>query len=378
MFLSEKERAETIWACRFCMMCHCVDRVAQVVRRESYTPRGRGTIIYGLDNGLIEYDEGVADIMYTTLNDRLLQQWCVGNYDHEELVVDTRARIFEKDLAPEAVVAFAKDLRQNTVKGKNPQTILSAAGVATDNDADTLLFCGSAVRDTQQPTLATAGKLFNLAGIPFKVLPQEPSSGWALYQLGDFGGAGELSQLMAEKIGAAGVSNVVVLDADCYRMLMGRTTRFGGDLKGMQIHHFIAVLADWLRNKQIGVTQKMPAAATYHDPCVLARFFEDVASPRFILESILEMELKEMAASQKWAHCCGAGGALAVHRPDVSEKVACLRIDEARETGADLLVSGCPRCDATFNKALAGAGIDDLRAVNLVDLVAEAVGLGPE
>ena len=50
----------------------------------------------------------------------------------------------------------------------------------------------------------------------------------------------------------------------------------------------------------------MPAAATYHDPCVLARFFEDVASPRFILESILEMELKEMAASQKWAHCCGA------------------------------------------------------------------------
>ena len=39
MFLSEKEREETIWACRFCMMCHCADRVGQVVRRESYTPR---------------------------------------------------------------------------------------------------------------------------------------------------------------------------------------------------------------------------------------------------------------------------------------------------------------------------------------------------
>ena len=72
MFLSEKERAETIWACRFCMMCHCVDRVARVVHRESYTPRGRGAIIFALENGLLEYDEGVADIMYTTLNDRLL------------------------------------------------------------------------------------------------------------------------------------------------------------------------------------------------------------------------------------------------------------------------------------------------------------------
>ena len=378
MFLSEKERAETIWACRFCMMCHCVDRVAQVVRRESYTPRGRGTIIYGLDSGLLEYDEGVADIMYTTLNDRLLQQWCVGNYDHEELVVDTRARIFEKDLAPETVVAFAKDLRQNPVKGKSPQKILSATGVATDDDADTLLFCGSAVRDTQQSTLTAAGKLFNLAGIPFKVLPQEPSSGWTLYQLGDFGGARELSQLMAEKIRGAGVSSIVVLDADCYRMLMGRTTRFGGDLKRIQIRHINAVLADWIRNKQIAPAKKISAVATYHDPCVLARFFEDVASPRSILASILETELKEMDTNQKWAHCCGAGGALAVHRPDVSDAVARLRIDEARETGADLLVSGCPRCDATFTKALAGAGIDDLRVVNLVDLVAEAVGLGPE
>ena len=100
MFLTEKEREETIWACRFCMMCHVADRVGQVVRRESYTPRGRGAIIYAVDKGLLSADEGVADIMYTSLNDRLIREWCVGHYDHEELVIDERARLFSGGLAP--------------------------------------------------------------------------------------------------------------------------------------------------------------------------------------------------------------------------------------------------------------------------------------
>jgi Fe-S oxidoreductase len=375
MFLSEKERAETIWACRFCMMCHCADRVGQVVRRESYTPRGRGAIIFALDEGFLDYDEGVADIMYTTLNDRMIQHWCVGNYDHEELVIDARARIFEKGLAPEGVIAYSKNLRTNPVQGGDPAKILSDAGVTMDSDSDTLLFCGSAARGSQQATLIAAGKLFNRAGQSFKVLADEPSSGWALYQLGDFEGAKEISALLAEKIRQSKVSTVVALDADGYRMLMGRTTRFGGDIKGIKILHINAVMAGWLKDKAISVTQKVPDAATYHDPCVLARFFEDIDSPRYILSQILAEELKEMATNKKLANCCGAGGMLAVHRPDVSEDVAGMRIDEAIESGAARLISGCPRCDETFKNAMAARGIKDIQVVNLVELMAQAAGI---
>ena len=66
---------------------------------------------------------------------------------------------------------------------------------------------------------------------------------------------------------------------------------------------------------------------------------------------------------------------LAVHRADVSEDVAVMRIDEAKETGASLLVSGCPRCDETFKKAIAARGTEDIQVVNLVELVAKAAGL---
>jgi len=374
MFLSEKERDETIWACRFCMMCHCADRVGQVVRRESYTPRGRGAIIFGLDEGLLEYDEGVADIMYTTLNDRKIQHWCVGNYDHEELVIDTRARIFEKGQAPEEVKSYTSNLRNNPIQGGNPAKILTDAGVALDDESDTLLFCGPAARGSQQATLIAAGNLFNQAGHAFKVLAEEPSSGWALYQLGDFEGAKQLSVLLADKIRQSNVATVVALDADSYRMLMGRTTRFGGDIKGIKILHINAVMAGWLKDNKISVDARVSERATYHDPCVLARYFEDIDSPRYILSQILDNDFREMATCQKQANCCGAGGMLAVHRADVSEDVAAMRIDEARETGASLLVSGCPRCDETFKKAIAARGTEGIEVMNLVELVAGAVG----
>jgi Fe-S oxidoreductase len=328
-----------------------------------------------LDEGLLEYDEGVADIMYTSLNDYMIQHWCVGNYDHEELVIDTRSRIFEKGLAPEGVAAFTKALRANPVQGGDPAEILSNAGVAVDPDADTLLFCGRAARGSQQATLVAAGKLFNQAGQSFKVLADEPSSGWASYQLGDFEGAKEISALLAEKIQQSNVSKVIALDADSYRMLMGRTTRFGGDLKGKKIQHINSVMAGWLKDKQISIAQRIPDVATYHDPCVLARFFEDIDSPRYILSQILTEELKEMATSKKLANCCGAGGMLAVHRPDVSEDVAGMRIDEAIESGAARLISGCPRCDETFKNAMAARGIEDIDVVNLVELVAQAAGI---
>jgi len=375
MFLSKKEREETIWACRFCMMCHCADRVAQVVKRESYTPRGRGAIIFALESGLLDYGGDAADIMYTALNDRLLQHWCVGNYDHEELVIDTRARFFEKGLAPEDVIAYTRNLRRNPVQGESPQQILTDAGVKLDSDSDTLLFCGRAARDTQKTTLIAAGRLFNQAGQSFKVLADEPASGWALYQLGDFEGAKRLSELVAEKIRESRAATVVALEACSYRMLMGRTLRFGGDIKGINILHMNALMADWLKNDRISLAGRITDTATYHDPCVLARFFEDVDSPRFILSKVLDNELKEMATNKKWANCCGAGGMLAVHRPDVSEEVAALRIDEARETGASLLVSGCPRCDETFSKTMTTRDMKDIRIVNLVGLVAEAAGL---
>lgn len=375
MFLSSEERAETIWACRFCPMCYVADRVAKIVQRESYSPRGRGAIINAVEQGLLKADRDVADILFTTLNDGLIQKWCVGNYDHDELILDARARLFDQGLAPDEIAGFVKNLRANPSPGAAPGEVLAAAGVSVDPGAGILLYSGCSVRESQTATLVAMGRLFNQARVKFQVLAAEPCCGWSLYQAGDLEGAREFSVAVADAIRASGAKTVAVLDADCYRMLLGRTVRFGGDLQGVEVLHVNRLMAGWIAGGQLTVTRKIAAPVTYHDPCVLARCFEDVDSPRSILSAILENDLREMDTHKSMANCCGAGGLLEVHRPDVAHKIALQRLAEARETGAAVVATGCPRCDRALTRSALSDGSGDLRIASLVELVAEAVGL---
>jgi Fe-S oxidoreductase len=378
MFLSEEERAETIRACRYCPMCNVADRVAQLVRRESYTPRGRGAIISAIDQGLLDWDKAAADIMYTTLNDGLLQEWCVGNYDHEELVLDTRARIHQRGLMPEEAVKFIEGLRSGQVAGRNPEEILSKEGIITEPSAEVLLFCGCVTLESQATILLDMGNLFNHAGMGFQVLPEEPCCGWPLYQLGDLEGAKEFSVRVAGRIRASGASTVVVLDADCYRMLLTRNGRFGGDLRGIKVIHATALLADWVESGRIKAQKKISDPVTYHDPCALARYCEDADSPRKILASILDSNLTEMDRNRRLANCCGAGGMLDVTNPGLADEVALLRLEEARETGASIVATGCPRCNRAFTRAMNSEGRDGLQVMHLARMLAIAAGLVSE
>ncbi|MEJ5378479.1 MAG: (Fe-S)-binding protein [bacterium] len=374
MFLSEKEREETIWACRFCPMCQVADRVGSIVRRESYTPRGRGAILFALDRGLLEWDDTVADIMYTTLNDGLIQAWCVGRYDHEELILDARARLFERGLAPEGVAFFLNNLRSARGAGKEPTRILREADVKIHPGAEVLLFGGCAVRESQT-ALVAAGMLFNMASLPFQVIPEEPCCGWPFYQLGDREGARMSSVRIAQAIRDSGAKTVVVLDGDCYRMLLTRNARFGGDLGGVHVRHITSFLDNWIASGNVRVTRALSETITYHDPCALARYCEELEAPRRILASISGGRLKEMANHGRMANCCGAGGMLAVHRPDLAREVAKLRIEEAHETGARILAVGCPRCESSLENANQRCRSNSMRIANLVTLVAEAAGL---
>ena len=372
MFLSDKERAETIWACRYCPMCQHADRVARLVKKESYTPRGRGAILFGLEKGLLALDESVADIMYTTINDGLLQEWCVGNYDHEELILDTRARLFEKGLAPREVTRFVEALRAGP-QGKEPGEILSQAGVKIKPGAETLVFAGCSSREASPSALVSMGKLLNHANVQFQALKKESCCGWPLYQLGDLEGARNFSVTLSNAIRESGATRVVVLEADCYRMLLTRNSRLGGDLTGVKIVHAFQFLSDLLEQGKIRIGKRLIGPVTYHDPCALARYCEDLESPRKILSALFEGEVREMATHKRMANCCGEGGLLSVYRPDLAREVSLLRLEEAKETGASILATGCPRCQGAFTRAAGSTETGGLRIVSLIDLVASAV-----
>ena len=81
--------------------------------------------------------------------------------------------------------------------------------------------------------------------------------------------------------------------------------------------------------------------ATYHDPCHASRGQGLLEQPRELLRSIPALEYRELPEAD-W--CCGGAGSYALSHYDLARKVLDRKIDNVRQTGANLLVTSCPAC----------------------------------
>jgi len=75
--------------------------------------------------------------------------------------------------------------------------------------------------------------------------------------------------------------------------------------------------------------------------------------------------------------CCGGGGAR-MWQPDLAsgESMSEIRIREAAEAGAELVITACPLCLIMLEDARKTAGVEDrLRVMDLNELAATALGL---
>ena len=89
---------------------------------------------------------------------------------------------------------------------------------------------------------------------------------------------------------------------------------------------------------------------TYHDPCRLAKSDDIIDEPRKVLKSIPGLELAEMKRTGKDALCCGSSNWVSCSR--VNKKIQVERLDEAISTGAQVLVTACPKCNIHLRCAL--------------------------
>jgi Fe-S oxidoreductase len=94
--------------------------------------------------------------------------------------------------------------------------------------------------------------------------------------------------------------------------------------------------------------------------------------PRDVLQSIPGLELVEMERRGEYAWCCGAGGGVIDAYPDLAIWTALERIEEAKTTGAEAMVTACPWCKRNFTDALKESG-DRLKIYDIVELLEQSV-----
>ena len=116
-----------------------------------------------------------------------------------------------------------------------------------------------------------------------------------------------------------------------------------------------------------------PVSITFHDSCAHGRLWGDYESPRKILKSIPGVKFVEMKHVKQDAPCCG--GVSEMFFPGKGEDLKKMRMDEAKETGVDELVTICVGCESSYLKWQGNRTFD---ITNIIHLLARSLGIERE
>jgi Fe-S oxidoreductase len=250
------------------------------------------------------------------------------------------------------------------------------------------------------PIAQKAIKLMQKAKIDVGVAYEESCCGGRAYQMGYQEAAIAQAKLNMEALKKAGVKTLVTGCAECYFAFAVLYDKFGvkGDLEVLHTSQYFARL---VKEGKLKPAKKVDLTVTYHDPCHLGRqgepnikwegkrvpgqviIFEPPKEfrrgdkgiydpPRNLLKSIPGVKLIEMDRNMENAWCCGAGGGVKETNPEFAAWTATQRINEAKETTASAIVSGCPGCESLFISTIKENG-ENLKVYDLVEVLAESV-----
>lgn len=211
-------------------------------------------------------------------------------------------------------------------------------------------------------------KILNAAGITPVVSDRESCCGHDMLWNGKPEVFKKLASQNLELIRESGAKQVVFSCPEGYYTFKHHYPQYFGDL-GFEAVHFYDYLDRMIADGSLKL-QNGGGAYTYHDPCRLGRMAKIYDSPRSILKNIQGSELREMDRNRENAVCCGTTGW--ANCSSCSKQIQAERIKEAKATGAETLVTACPKCQIHLSCALATMDTK-LEIKDLTTLVAESI-----
>ncbi len=86
-----------------------------------------------------------------------------------------------------------------------------------------------------------------------------------------------------------------------------------------------------------------------------------------------DIKLVEMKLGRERTFCCGGGGGHMWLEGKVGRRISELRIEQAVETGAQIVSTACPFCLQMFDDAIKAMDLgESLKAIDIAELAAES------
>lgn len=369
----------------YCLECGKCTSICPVARYDSaFSPRQM------IENALLGFGDELLlnKELFSCLTCYTCQQKCPSDIDFPVFV--RKARSLAQDNGQHGVCAHSGQLQSlqrlmtsPVIKQKRLEWLSGEYRVSENSDV--LLWVGCApyfapiFEDIEFNALditKASLKALNLLGIEPKLLPNEKCCGHDALWTGDIETFKRLAEYNAAQIKEAGVKKIVFSCPEGYRTFKLDYPNYV-DL-GCEVQHISEFLAEKIG--QNGVKFKeIKKKVTYQDPCRLGRHLGVYEAPRKVLKSIPGIELVEMKHSGLESICCGTSAF--TNCDSYSNMLRAERLCEATETGAELLITACPKCQTHFRCAMTDKGKEQrptskIEIMDLANLVANAIEEG--
>lgn len=290
-----------------------------------------------------------TDRLWSCATCKLCENSCPRGVDIVEVTLGLRSLALEEHRTPDKIGRVLWDIYENGnpwggMKKERAKWAENMDVKDAREGVDVLLYvgCEASYDKRMHNVVRSLVSILRSGNVDFGILGNdELCCGEPLRNAGETGYMEELAGKNIETFDSTSAKTIVTVSPHCSATFRDVYRKFGLNTRVM---HYAQYLHELFRDGKLSIKKEMKARATYHDPCVLSRSDGVVDEPRELLFNVKGLELSEMNYSGKDSLCCGGGGNrmfLEFNGP----RLADVRTKQAKDSGADLLVTACPYCN---------------------------------
>jgi heterodisulfide reductase subunit D len=354
-----------VYQCNRCGQCLDFSTVGQAPKCpafegglfESYAARGKYNIARALVDGVIDYDQDIAERVYGCTECRACAQDCFKYLDTTALFTVLKEDLARLGLVPENLDRGLHgpgglDETHNVYQAPHAERLSWLSDRRrVDQPADTAFFVGCTSAYVRQNMAAdTAGTLDRL-GVDYALLADEWCCGHPYMAAGELDRARQALENSIAQYRDLGVRQVVFNCPGCLKTFKHDASQVLERPLPFEPLHILELIAHLAEQGDLRFRPADPKiTVTYHDSCTLSRWLGIYDAPRTLLRHIPGVAVKEMPRHRETAYCCGAGGLIRYDYDQIAGRAGRDRFHEAESTGADVLLTSCPACLMQFQQ----------------------------
>jgi glycolate oxidase subunit GlcD len=369
-----------IMACIMCGFCRLGCPTYAEKQLESLNARGRILLAYNLMTGRIPPSAELAERFYSCTTCMNCRSTCPAGVQVPEVVEAARQRLVETGYLPESFQPMLESLRERgNPFGEEPAKrteVYPSSFAQPEGAAEVMLFLGCVPSYQDVRIVPAVMKALDRAGIRYASMGErEHCCGYLAYLVGSMDDFHRALEHNLDLFDENPPDRIVTTCAGCYKTFKDLYPKHTD--RGMpEILHLVEYMDRLIQEGRVVLRGTFSGKVVYHDPCDLGRHLQIYEPPRRVLRAVPELELLEFPMNRQLAKCCGGGGGLKAFDNPLSADIAYRRVQQARDLGAEVIVSACPSCKRTLQTAAGRLKREEkvkIRVMDIAEVLAKAI-----